>query len=60
MNCSKCDQPIEIERPEPESNYAGGACCLNEACEMFEVDVWEDYEESLVDEDGNMPRRAGR
>jgi hypothetical protein len=57
LKCSKCDHPIEIERPEPESNYAGGACCLNEACEMFEVDVWAEYVDLHLDEDGNMPVR---
>jgi hypothetical protein len=46
--------------PEFDVGIGGGACCLNEACEMFEVDVWQDYQESLVDEDGHAPRRAGR
>jgi hypothetical protein len=60
VNCSKCDLPIDIERPDPSVGLGGAAACVNECCEMFEVDVWQDYQESLVDEDGHAPRRAGR
>lgn len=57
MKCSECDCDIEVELPESDVGYGGGAACTNEACPKFEVDVWDEYVESLVDEDGNMPKR---
>ena len=60
MKCPECGCEVEVELPQSDVGYSGGAACLNEDCPKFEVDVWEDYEESLVDEDGHMPRRAGR
>ena len=60
MKCSKCDQEVDVLMPELAVGLAGGAACTNEACEMFDVDVWQDYQESLVDEDGHAPRKAGR
>jgi len=60
VKCSKCEQDVDVLMPEFDVGIGGGACCLNEACEMFEVDVWQDYQESLVDEDGHAPRRTGR
>jgi hypothetical protein len=57
VNCSKCDLPIDIERPDPSVGLGGAASCVNECCEMFDVDVYSDYLESLVDEDGNMPKQ---
>jgi hypothetical protein len=58
MKCSKCGESVEVLTPEFDVGLGdGGACCVNEECEMFEVDVWDEFEASMRDEDGNPPKR---
>lgn len=57
MKCPECGCDVDVQLPESDVGLGGGAACLNEACPKFEVDVWEDYMNLHLDEDGNMPKR---
>jgi hypothetical protein len=57
VKCSECGCHVEVQIPEPDVGIVGAAACDNEDCPKFEVDVWEDYMNLHLDEDGNMPKR---
>jgi hypothetical protein len=60
LKCPECGCDVDVQLPESDVGLGGGAACLNEDCPKFEVDVWQDYQESLVDEDGHAPRKGVR